>query len=114
MKEKITKADLRKTAAMLTSLNGQNLQLMKEAKATELLYKQAELGQISLPKTYAELKEKVARLLSKDLNVVEEAIKMASSTEELSSFGSLEAGSNSVGSNHNSAHQMFQQTIVDG
>jgi hypothetical protein len=112
MNNKITKADLKKTAAMLTTLQGQRTQLQKEAKATELLYKQAELGQIIFPKTHAEYKEKVAQLLGKDLTVVEEAIKMASSSEELSSFGILETGSN-VGTGQN-AHQIFQQNILEG
>lgn len=92
----VTKSDLQKTAAMLTHLKDSNGQLKKEAKATELLYKQAEMGQISMPKTYAEFQEKVAELLSKDLNVVEEAIKMASSSEEVNSFGGLEGPATKV------------------
>lgn len=89
MNNNITKAELQKTAAMLTHLKDQKNGLKKEAKATELLYKQAELGQVALPKTFAEYREKVAELLSKDLDVVEEAIKMASSTEEINSMDSL-------------------------
>jgi hypothetical protein len=77
----IKEADLKKAAEMLTCLKGQNSKLKKEAKATELLYKQAEMGQIQFPKSYAEFQEKVAELSGKNLDVVEEAIKMASSAE---------------------------------
>lgn len=83
----INEQDLQKTAAMLEHLNEERTSFEKKAKATELLYKQAEMGQIKFPQTHAEYQEKVAELLSKDLNVVEEAIKMASSTEEINSMG---------------------------
>jgi hypothetical protein len=110
--QKITKADLKKTAGLLLSLKDQKNQLIKEAKAGELIFKQAELGQIAYPKTHAEFKEKVAQLLRKDLNVVEEAIKMASSNDEMSSFGTLETGSPNVGNGRN-AYEMFQSSIIE-
>ena len=77
----VKQADLQKAAEMLSHLKEQNDGLEKKARATELLYKQAELGQVKFPKSYAEYQEKVAELVGKDLNVVEEAIKMASSSE---------------------------------
>ena len=100
--------DLSKTAAaMLSSLNEERNQLKKEAKATELLYKQAELGQIKMPSTFAEYQEKVATLLGKDLNIMEEAIKIASSSEN--EIGGLD---NSQLTNMN-AEIAFQQAILD-
>jgi hypothetical protein len=89
MENKVTKADLQKTAHMLKDLNEKRAHFEKRAKATELLYKQAEMGSIRFPQTFDEYEEKVAELLSKDLNVVEEAIKLGSSTEENSLGGHL-------------------------
>ena len=110
MSEKqITKADLQKTAEMLSYLQDQNVTFEKRAKATELLYKQAELGQIKFPKTFAELQEKVAELLSKDLKVVEEAIKMASTSEDMNSWGGLETNAGMV----SGAHEVFANTIIN-
>lgn len=86
----INQADLQKTASMLKELNEKRAHFEKRAKATELLYKQAELGQIKFPQTFDDYQEKVAELLSKDLDVVEEAIKMASATDENSFGGHLE------------------------
>lgn len=107
--KKITKSDLQKTAAMLSHLNEKRAELEKKAKATELLYKQAEMGQIKFPETYADYREKVAELLSKDLNVVEEAIKMASSTEETNSFDGLEVKQANV----TNARDRFAMSIVE-
>lgn len=109
MSNNITESDLQKTAAMLTHLKDTKNLLTKEAKATELLYKQAELGQVALPKTYGEYREKVAELLGKDLDVVEEAIKMASSTEEENSFGGLDNNQVKV----TSARDSFNMAIMD-
>lgn len=107
-KPKINEADLRKTAEVLLELKDQRDKLTKEAKATELLYKQAELGQIRFPATFADYQEKVAELLSKDLKIVEEAIKMASSNEN-ESLGGLERDS-VVASDPRTA---FQRSIID-
>ncbi len=103
----IKEADLKKTAAMLNSLNEERNSLKKEAKATELLYKQAELGQIKMPATFAEYQEKVAELLGKDLDVMEEAIKIASSSEN--ELGGLDDTAR-LGVDPRSA---FQQSILD-
>jgi hypothetical protein len=110
-KPTIKTADLHKAAEMLETLQDQKTELEKQARATELLYKQAELGQIIFPKTQAEYTEKVAELLTKDLNVVEEAIKMASATEEYNTtYGALSG--NTSGSNGN-ARQVFEQIIIE-
>lgn len=108
----ITKADLNKTAAMLESLKGQKNEYEKKAQATKLLFKQAELGHIIFPKTHNEFQEKVAELMQKDLKVVEEAIKMATASEELSNtFGSLNSDSNpSKGGN---AQEAFQRSLME-
>ena len=109
----ITKADLQKTAAMLESLKGQKNEYEKKAQATKLLFKQAELGQIIFPKTHNEFQEKVAELMQKDLKVVEEAIKMAAASEELSNtFGSLNpyGGEPSKGG---SAQEAFQRSLME-
>ncbi len=103
----IKEADLKKTAEMLDGLNKERNILKKEAKATELLYKQAELGQIKMPATFAEYQEKVAELLGKNLEVVEEAIKIASSSEN--ELGGLDTQTR-VGSDPRTA---FQQSILD-
>ena len=103
----IKEADLKKTAEMLHGLNIERNQFKKEAKATELLYKQAELGQITMPRTFAEYQEKVAELLGKDLDVMEEAIKIASSSEN--ELGGLDDTARLV-SNPRTA---FQQSILD-
>lgn len=107
----IKEADLRKTASMLISLKEERSELEKKARATELLYKQAELGQTSFPKTFEEYQEKVAELCGKNLVVVEEAIKMAAAKEEINStFGDLGEETSSGGI---SARQMFQRSILD-
>ena len=93
----ITKADLQKTAAMLRSLKDQRNWLEKKARATSILFKQAELGQIEFPKTAAVYEEKIAELIGKDLNVVEEAIKMAA--PNFNSYGSLVPDNTGIGTN---------------
>lgn len=103
----IQETDLKKTAAMLEGLNEERNKLQKEAKATELLYKQAELGQIIMPKTFAEYQEKVAELLGKNLDVVEEAIKIAASSEN--ELGGLD-DSTRIGVDPRAA---FQQSILN-
>jgi len=94
---------------MLEHLNERTAKMEKEAKATELLYKQAEMGQVRFPQTHAEYQEKIAELLSKDLNVVEEAIKMASSTEDSNTFGGLDNNEVKV----LSARDQFNASIVE-
>jgi len=106
-KPHIKEADLKKTAAMLDGLNKKCKILTKEAKATELLYKQAELGQIIMPRTFVEYQEKVAELLGKDLDVVEEAIKIAASSEN--ELGGLDS-TRPMGVDPRTA---FQQSILD-
>lgn len=107
----IKTADLHKAAEMLSTMKDQKEDLEKQARATELLYKQAELGQIIFPKSHEEYQEKVAELLTKDLNVVEEAIKLASATEEYdTTYGALSG--NTVPTNGN-ARQVFERTIIE-
>ena len=105
----ITKADLEKTAQMIESLHGQNKTFEKRAKATELLYKQAELGLGSFPKNYGEYQEKVAELMDEDLKVVEEAMKLASSKDDTNSFGSLNKGQMKTAN----AHESFKKFLLE-
>lgn len=107
----IKTADIHKAAEMLTTLNDRNKNLEKQARATKLLYKQAELGQVIFPKTHEEYQEKVAELLVKDLDVVEEAIKMASATEEYNTtYGSLSGNGPTA---NGSARQNFERVIIE-
>ncbi|RLA62733.1 MAG: hypothetical protein DRQ88_13305 [Epsilonproteobacteria bacterium] len=78
---------LRKTASLLTNISGQNQTFMKERRATELLYKQASIGKIVFPQTFEEYQEKVAELMGKDLDIIEEAIKLASEYTQENSLG---------------------------
>lgn len=103
----IKEADFKKVAEMLAFLKEERGSFKKEAKATELLYKQAELGLVKFPESFAEYREKVAELLGKDLNVVEEAIKMASSSEG-NALGGLEHSPKKV-----DAQTAFQRAILD-
>jgi len=113
-KPTITRADLTKTAEMLESLKGQKDIFIKQAYATKLLFKQAELGQILFPKTHNEFEEKVAELMHKDLNVVEEAIKMAAASEELTNtFGGLENPTNNGSESGKSAQYAFQRSLME-
>jgi hypothetical protein len=112
-KSQITRADLQKTAAMLDNLKNQKNEYEKKAYATKLLYKQAELGQIVFPKTHGEYEEKVAELMHKNLNVVEEAIKMAAASEEFNNtFGSLNTGDSSAPRGGN-AQEAFQRSLME-
>lgn len=112
-KAQITRADLQKTAEMLDHLKDQKHEYEKKAYATKLLYKQAELGQIVFPKTHAEYEEKVAELMHKNLNVVEEAIKMAAASEEFNNtFGSLNTGDSS-NPRGGSAQEAFQRSLME-
>ena len=108
----ITEADLKKTASMLSHLHSRNKQLEKKAHATKLLYKQAELGQIIFPKTHEEFEVKVAELMHKDLNVVEEAIKMAAASEELNNTFGGSLTSQATGAPSGNAQQAFQRSII--
>jgi hypothetical protein len=104
----IKAADLKKAALMLSHLKSEKALLEKKAKATELLYKQAEMGQIQFPKTHSEYEEKVAELMSKNLEVVEEAIKMASSSEP-NSIGGL--GKEAILTT--SPHSIFAKSLIE-
>lgn len=103
----IKAADLQKAAMMLSQLKNEKATLEKKAKATELLYKQAEMGQVQFPKTHSEYEEKVAELMSKNLDVVEEAIKMASSSEP-DSLGGLHKKQITTGS----PHSIFARSVI--
>jgi len=104
----IKAADLQKAALMLSHLKNEKAILEKKAKATKLLYKQAEMGQIQFPKTHSEYEEKVAELMSKNLDVVEEAIKMASSAEP-DSIGGLGKEANLT----QSPHSIFAKSLIE-
>ena len=109
----ITQADLTKTAEMLESLKGQRDDFEKKAHATKLLFKQAELGQIVFPKSHDDFEEKVAKLMHKDLNVVEEAIKMAAASEELvNTFGGLSSQKATDNPMGGSAQNAFQKSLM--
>jgi len=74
----------------MLQLNKANKEHEKRARATQLIYKQAELGYVEVPRTYNELQQKVASLMNQDLTVVEKAIEI---TGGEISLGTLEGGS---------------------
>lgn len=112
----ITPQHLEKAASMIEYLSQEKTakdHLEKVAKATELLYKQAELGQIPAPKTLAEYQEKVSELLSKDLRVVEEAMKMASSSSYETSLGYLDQATKKTTNGIGNARDSFANSILN-
>ena len=88
--QKLNKSYLEKAASMLLQLNEANKSLSKRAEATKLLFQQVEFGQIPAPRSISEYEEKIASLMDKDLKVLGEAVKLASSGS-FSAFGTLEA-----------------------
>ena len=106
-KNKVTQADLKKTAAMLRCLKDQKNFLEKKARATSILYKQAEMGHLVFPRTVDEYEEKVAELIGRDLNVVEEAIKLASPN-----FNSLGNLVQDTAAESGSPREVFQRSLL--
>lgn len=87
---KITSSDLRKTAEILQELDIEVQDLKKQAEATEFLFDQIGRGLEEVPKNKYEFKSKVAEYLDKDLSVLEEASKLASSNLQFNRLGELE------------------------
>lgn len=77
MDKEATKKLFKKAAAQLRYLDGENKTHEKKARALKLLYKQAEMGIAPVPDNYPELEEKLASLTTQNLDVLEEAMKLA-------------------------------------
>ncbi len=81
--------ELLKTAAeKMLQLSERNKEHEKRGQALRILYKNAELGYADVPRTYSELEEKIASLMTQDLNAVEKALEI--SVANGSPFGEVE------------------------
>ena len=76
--------DLReKVASTMLRLHANNKEHEKRAQATRLLFKQSELGLVSLPSTYDEFEQKLASLAGQDLAVLEKALELTAGNMKL-------------------------------
>lgn len=83
------KEELLKTAAeKMVQLSKSNKDHERREQALRLIYKRAELGYADVPRTYGELQEKVASLMTQDLNAIEKAMEF--NLESGSPFGEVE------------------------
>lgn len=64
----------KQAANKLLELHQKRKEHEKFAKAIKIMYREADCGIDSLPQTYSEFTEKVAKLMNEDLEVVEKAI----------------------------------------
>ena len=74
----------------MLQLDASNKKHEKQAHATRLIYKQAELGYGEVPRSYNELQEKVASLLTQDLNILEKALELAGGNIKLGELASAD------------------------
>lgn len=72
-----------KAASVMLHLHEENKGHEKRGQALRLLYKKAELGYETLPKTYSELETKLAALVTEDLVVLEKALDLAGGNVKL-------------------------------
>lgn len=91
----------------MLELNKENKEHEKRAHALRLLYKQTEMGHGELPKSYSELQEKVAALITEDLRVVEKALEFAGGAIKL---GELDNTRDSNASRN--ADEQFEATVL--
>jgi hypothetical protein len=99
---------LRKLAAeKLLQLRSSNKEHEKRAYALRLIYKQAEMGYGDIPRSFDELQEKVASLLTQDLYVLEKALELTGGNIKL---GELASGDSKLG--NGSASEVFQASIL--
>jgi hypothetical protein len=108
--DKIAKdQELRKKAAQtMLKLADENKGHRKRAHATRLFYRQVELGQEEIPRSYSVFQEKIATLMkNEDLRVLEKALEMVGGNEKIGEIGrTFQAGSLS-------ASEAFQSAILD-
>jgi len=105
----MTRPELHKLAAKrMLQLLEENRHHTKQARAIELVFKQAEAGLGPLPRNYSELREKVASLLSQDLNIVEKALDL---TTMGSSFGQVDRTSD-VSAGGGKPEDAFQSAVL--
>lgn len=82
---------IRKLAAIkMLQLDASNKKHEKQAHATRLIYKQAELGYGEVPRSYSELQEKVAALLNQDLDVLEKALELTGGNIKLGELANVD------------------------
>lgn len=112
--QKLTSDDLRKAASALHQLSEQAATYEKRAEAARLLFEQVERGFIPPPRSVQEFETKVASLLTKDLKVVAEAMKLATAPTGGTGFGTLEEGPLSGSSSADSeATRNFQHALME-
>jgi len=84
LKRKLDDENLReKVASAMVHLFNENKGHKKRAQAVQMLYKQAELGHGDVPRSYSEFDEKVASLMSQDLQVLGKALELIGGNEKL-------------------------------
>jgi len=84
LKRKLNDENLReKVASAMVHLFNENKGHKKRAQAVQMLYKQAELGHGDVPRSYSEFDEKVASLMSQDLQVLDKALELIGGNEKL-------------------------------
>jgi hypothetical protein len=109
--------DLRKAASALQTLSEQSVAYEKRAEATRLLFEQVERGFIPPPRSRQEYETKVASLMTKDLNVVAEAMKLATAPAGGTGFGTLEEGPTANGADSpavsSEAARNFQHALME-
>ena len=95
-----------KVAHTMLHLHKQNKEHEKRAQATKLLYKQAELGFIELPRSFDEFQVKLASLMKEDLAVVEKAMEYTGGVMKLGELDSTDT------SRSQNATEAFQAAII--
>lgn len=95
-----------KVASTMLRLHEANKEHEKQAQATRLIYKKAELGLEALPQTYEEMQQKIASMVGQDMAVLEKALEL---TAEGSGIGEL-ASSEPISSRN--AETTFQSEIL--
>ena len=89
LKKNLEDQNLReKVASAMVHLFNENKGHKKRAQAVQMLYKQAELGHTEIPRSYSEFTEKVAALMSQDLQVLDKALELLGGNEKLGSVDS--------------------------
>ena len=84
LKRKLDDDTLReKVASTMVHLFNENKDHKKRAQAVQMLYKQAELGHGEIPRSYSDFDEKVAALMSQDLQVLDKALELIGGNEKL-------------------------------
>lgn len=100
------KQRLKTAAATMLRLHSENKKHEKRAHAERLIYKQAELGFLELPRTFGEWEQKLASLMDQDLAVVEMALELSGGNLKFGELGSLDS------SKPTNATEAFQAAII--